>query len=93
MTNIQKFTPFAKLSKKAQQAINRSRRKHWGNIDPVTKRPQNTNAYNRKKAQDWKQNFPTPELFIFINFYAEPVDTPSQYMAVNSIIINNINIL
>ena len=63
-----KFTPFAKLSKKAQQAINQSRRKHWGNIDPVTKRPQNSKAYNRKKAQDWKQDFPTPELFIF-NFF------------------------
>lgn len=58
-----KFIPFAKLSKKAQQAINQSKRKSWGNIDPVTKRPTNSKAYNRKKAQAWKDDFPTPELF------------------------------
>lgn len=60
---MQKFIPFAKLSKKAQQTINKSRRKNWGNIDPVTKRPTNSKAYNRKKTQAWEANFPTPELF------------------------------
>ena len=60
---MQKFIPFAKLSKKTQQEINKSRRKNWGNIDPVTKRPANSKAYNRKKAQAWKDTFPTSELF------------------------------
>lgn len=60
-----KFIPFANLSKKTQQAINQSRRKSLGNIDPLTKRPANSKAYIRKKAQGWKDNFPTPELFIF----------------------------
>ena len=46
-----KFIPFVKLSKKTQQEINKSRRKNWGNIDPTTKRPENSKAYNRKKAQ------------------------------------------
>lgn len=45
---MQKFIPFVKLSKKAQQAINKNRRKNWGNIAPVTKRPANSKAYNRK---------------------------------------------
>ena len=63
---MQKFIPFAKLSKKLQQAINKSRRKNWGNIDPVTKRPANSKAYNRKKAQAWKDDFPTPELFYYL---------------------------
>lgn len=63
---MQKFIPFAKLSKKAQQAINKTRRKNWGSIDPVTKRPVNSKAYNRKKAQAWKDDFPTPELFYFL---------------------------
>ena len=58
-----KFIPFAKLSKKAQQSINQSKRKNWGNIDPVTKRPTNSKAYNRKKAQVWKDDFLAPELF------------------------------
>lgn len=63
---MQKFIPFAKLSKKAQQAINKNRRKNWGNIAPVTKRPANSKAYNRKKAQAWKDTFPTSELFYYL---------------------------
>lgn len=63
---MQKFIPFAKLSKKSQQVINKSRRKSWGSIDPVTKRPANSKAYNRKKARAWKDNFPTSELFYYL---------------------------
>lgn len=69
---MSKFIPFAKLLKKAQQAINKSRRKNWGNIDPVTKRPTNSKVYNRKKAQAWKDDFPTPELFIFYKSLCRP---------------------
>ena len=61
-----KFIPFVKLSKKTQQEINKSHRKSWGNIDPVTKRPANTKAYNRKKARAWKDTFPTSELFYYL---------------------------
>jgi hypothetical protein len=63
---MEKFIPFAKLSKKEQQAINKSRRKNWGSIDPVTKRPANSKAYNRKKARAWKDTFPTSELFYYL---------------------------
>ena len=63
---MEKFIPFAKLSKKSQQAINKSHRKSWGNIDPVTKRPANSKAYNRKKARAWKDTFPTSELFYYL---------------------------
>lgn len=61
-----KFIPFVKLSKKTQQEINKSRRKNWGTIDPVTKRPANSKAYNRKKARAWKDTFPTSELFYYL---------------------------
>lgn len=61
-----KFIPFVKLSKKTQQEINKSRRKNWGNIDPVTKRSANSKAYNRKKARAWKDTFPTSELFYYL---------------------------
>lgn len=54
---MQKFIPFAKLSKKTQQEINKSHRKSWGNIDPVTKRPANSKAYNRKKLRPGKMIF------------------------------------
>ena len=63
---MEKFIPFAKLSKKEQQAINKSRRKNWGSIGPVTKRPTNSKAYNRKKARAWKDTFPTSELFYYL---------------------------
>ena len=63
---MQKFIPFAKLSKKTQQEINKSRRKNCGNIDPTTKRPENSKAYNRKKARAWKDTFPTSELFYYL---------------------------
>lgn len=63
---MQKFIPFAKLSKKAQQVINQNRRKNWGSIDPITKRSPNSKAYNRKKAQAWKDTFPTSELFYYL---------------------------
>ena len=61
-----KFILFVKLSKKTQQEINKSHRKSWGNIDPVTKRPANSKAYNRKKARAWKDTFPTSELFYYL---------------------------
>lgn len=61
-----KFIPFVKLSKKTQQEINKSHRKSCGNIDPVTKRPANSKAYNRKKARAWKDTFPTSELFYYL---------------------------
>lgn len=61
-----KFIPFVKLSKKTQQEINKSRRKNWGNIDPVTKRPANSKAYNRKKARAWKDTFQRLSFFIIL---------------------------
>ena len=61
-----KFIPFVKLSKKTQQEINKSRRKNWGNIDPTTKRPENSKAYNRKKAQAWKDDFQRLSFFIIL---------------------------
>ena len=61
-----KFIPFVKLSKKTQQEINKSRRKNWGNIDPTTKRPENSKAYNRKKAQPGKMIFQRLSFFIIL---------------------------
>lgn len=54
---MQKFIPFAKLSKKAQQVMNKNKRKSWGNIDPTTKRPANSKAYNRQKSSGLERYF------------------------------------
>ncbi|NLF26607.1 MAG: hypothetical protein GX592_01815 [Clostridiales bacterium] len=46
---MKKFIPYAKLSKKKRQEVDRMRRADWGELCPVTRRPENPNAYNRKK--------------------------------------------
>lgn len=58
---MEKFTPYEKLSKKEQQKINKSKRTTWGNLNPVTRKPENSKAYNRKKAQTWKQSLRTSD--------------------------------
>ncbi len=44
------FTPYEKLSKKERRKRNAEKRTVW-TISPVTRRPANPKAYNRKKAQ------------------------------------------
>ena len=55
---MEKFVPFEKLSKKEQQRINKTRRGTWGDLNPVTRKPTNSKAYNRKRAQAWKKDLP-----------------------------------
>lgn len=50
------FVPFEKLSKKQQQEINKQRRGSWGGINPVTRKPDNPKAYNRKKTRMWSDD-------------------------------------
>lgn len=53
---MEKFVPFEKLSKKKQRALNAQKRGSWGAVNPVTRKPQNPKAYNRKKLQSWKDD-------------------------------------
>lgn len=46
---MQKFIPYAKLSKKAKRAANNARRATWGDMNPVTRTSANPRAYNRAK--------------------------------------------
>ena len=55
---MEKFVPYSKLSKKKQRELNNARRGTWGTLNPVTRKPQNSKAYNRRKAQNWKADFP-----------------------------------
>jgi len=54
---MEKFIPFEKLSKKKQREIMAQRRGSWGGIKPVTRKPENPKAYNRKKARKWTHEF------------------------------------
>lgn len=53
---MEKFIPYGKLSKKEKRKRNNARRSTWGVFDPVTRKPQNSKAYNRSKARNWKRD-------------------------------------
>ena len=48
---MERFIPKNKLSKKAKKALNSAQRQTWGCLNPVTRRPENPKAYNRKKVR------------------------------------------
>ena len=62
---MEKFIPYEKLSKKEQKKINAARRGTWGSISPVTRKPTNSRAYDRKKAQNWKYDCSGSGLVLF----------------------------
>jgi len=66
---MEKFVPYEKLSKKKQRELDAMKRGSWGGLNPVTRKPENPRAYNRRKAQSWKQNSHF-EPFIFLLFDA-----------------------
>ena len=53
---MEKFIPYEKLSKKKQRELDLRRRGSWGSLNPVTRRPKNPKAYDRRKAQSWKKD-------------------------------------
>lgn len=46
---MDKFIPYAKLSKKEKRKADAQRRNTWGSLSPVTRTPPNSKAYNRQK--------------------------------------------
>lgn len=52
---MEKFIPYGKLSKKQKREIDAARRTTWGAFNPVTRKPQNSKAYNRNKSRNWKR--------------------------------------
>lgn len=75
---MKKFIPYEKLSKKEKRKLDRARRGTWGELDPVTRKPQNCKAYNRKKTQDWKRELPLSPVSFFIFFsQAVPASRPA----------------
>ena len=54
---MEKFIPYEKLSKKEKRKIDQARRQTWGELNPVTRKPANSKAYNRNKARNWKREY------------------------------------
>lgn len=55
---MEKYIPYEKLSKKKKRELNNARRGTWGSLNPITRKPENSRAYNRRKAQNWKRDTP-----------------------------------
>ncbi len=53
---MEKFIPFEKLSKKTQREMMAQKRGTWGGLNPVTRKPENPKAYNRRKARKWSDD-------------------------------------
>ena len=51
---MEKFIPYEKLSKKEKRKQDIAKRSTWGELNPVTRKPQNSRAYNRNKSRNWK---------------------------------------
>ena len=65
---MEKFIPYEKLSKKEKRKMDLAKRKTWGELNPVTRKPENSKAYNRRKTQDWKRELP-PRSCVFCLTY------------------------
>ena len=48
----EKFVPFERLSKKKQRELNKQQRTTRGSLDPTTRKPENSKAYNRNKRRE-----------------------------------------
>ena len=45
--------------------IDQSRRQTWGELSPVTRKSENSKAYNRNRTQDWKKELPDLRPFCY----------------------------
>ena len=55
---MEKLISYEKLSKKEKRKMDLAKRQTWGELNPVTRKPQNSKAYNRRKAQNLKNDLP-----------------------------------
>ena len=55
---METFIPYEKLSKKEKRKIGKAYWQTWGELNPVTRKPINSKAYNRRTAQAWKRELP-----------------------------------
>ena len=72
---MEKLIPFEKLSKKEQRKRNAARRAGWCGLNPVTRKPENPKAYNRRKARKWSNDSMTVP-------FAMPAKSAAFYLSV-----------
>ena len=68
---MEKFISYEKLSKKEKRKMDLAKRQTWGELNPVTRKPENSRAYNRKRTQDWKKELPNPASFSLFHYIVQ----------------------
>ena len=63
---MEKYIPYEKLSKKEKRRLDSQRRTTWGCVNPVTRKPGNSKAYNRNKARNWRREDLFRELYLLL---------------------------
>lgn len=63
---MEKFIHYEKLSKKEKRKMDLTKWQTWDELNPVTRKPENSKAYNRRKAQDWKREQPPMKSCAFL---------------------------
>ena len=53
---MDKFVPYEKLSKKKKRQLDAEKRGSWYGLKPITRKPKNPKAYDRKKARCWRDD-------------------------------------
>ena len=53
---MNKHIPFEKMSKRQKKDVNARRRNGWDVLNPVTRRPANPKAYNRRQEKTVSKN-------------------------------------
>ena len=56
-----------------QRKIDKARRQTWGELNPVTGQPENSKAYNRNKARNWKRDYQRTNSGTYICICAVPM--------------------
>lgn len=56
---MEKFIPFEKLSKRKKRELLLKKRRTWGTISPVTRKPEKPKANKRVKARKWNDESST----------------------------------
>ena len=67
---MEKFIPYDKLSKKKKRELAAQRRGSWG-MSPVTRKPTNPKAYDRRKAR--QMDDPSDVLFWGLQYTLAPL--------------------
>lgn len=49
------FIPLEKMSKRKKRELLAQKRRTWGGLNPVTRKPENPKAYKRVKARKWHE--------------------------------------